>query len=305
VIEILATGTGEVWLDRLSVGKERTGVMLSEVQRLMIIGTVAAWHGLVVNRDHPLLKAELPPDGARFQGMIRPVSAPAFVIRRPFTQILPLEQYVKDGSMTPWQVEVLRDAIAQHAKILVGGATLSGKTVLANSLIGEMLAYHGHHLRVVLIEDTYELTMPPGAVNVEHLHTTETTDLRTLIQTAMRLSPECLVVGEVRGPEAWDLLNAWSTGHGGSVSTIHAEHAQGALRRFAMLMRQGGVEPDHELIGSTVNLVIIMERRGARQWHVRELVRCEGWDGQRYVVTTPTPTGTSGTPRLRVVPGNE
>jgi Flp pilus assembly CpaF family ATPase len=101
----------------------------------------------------------------------------------------------------------------------------------------------------------------------------------------MRLSPEFIIVGEVRGPEAWELLNVWSTGHGTSVSTIHADTPAGALHRLGMLVRQAGVEPDQELIGSTVNLIATMERVGANHWRVREMVRCHGWDGQRYVLT--------------------
>src|SRR5215813_10634134 len=103
VIEALTTGNGEVWLDRLSIGKARTELVLPEAQRELIIGTVAAWHGLVVNQDYPLLKAELPLDGGRFQGMVRPVSTPAFVIRRPFNRIIPLHQYVAEESMTERQ----------------------------------------------------------------------------------------------------------------------------------------------------------------------------------------------------------
>lgn len=284
VIEALTTGNGDVWLDRLSVGKARTELMLDEAQRELIIGTVAAWHGLVVNQDHPLLKAELPLDGGRFQGMVRPVSAPAFVIRRPFNRIIPLHQYVAEDSMTPAQAAVFREAITRREKILLAGPTLSGKTVLANSLVDAVLCTHGAGLRTVLIEDTYEMTAPPGATNFEHLHTCDQADLRTLIQTTMRLSPEFIIVGEVRGPEAWELLNVWSTGHGTSVSTIHADTSRGALHRLAMLLRQAGVEPDHDLIGSTVNLIASMERVGPNHWRVRELARCQGWDGQRYVL---------------------
>src|SRR5712692_4495050 len=284
VIEALATGSGDVWLDRLSRGKARTDLLLSEAQRELIIGTVAAYHGLVVNATHPVLKAELPLDGGRFQGMVRPVSAPAFVIRRPFNRIIPLTQYVAEGSMTPAQAAVLREAIEKSQKILLAGPTLSGKTVLANTLVDVVLRLHGEGLRTVLIEDTYEMTAPPGATNFEHLHTCDQADLRTLIQTTMRLSPEFIIVGEVRGPEAWDLLNVWSTGHGTSVSTIHADTPLGALLRLGMLVRQAGVEVDHELIGSTVNVIATMERIGANCWRVRELARCQGWDGQRYVL---------------------
>jgi P-type conjugative transfer ATPase TrbB len=289
VIEIQATGgQGVVWTDRLSVGKTHTGITLSTPQREMIIRTVAAWHGLVVNRTHPLLKAEVPPDGARFQGMVPPVSAPAFVLRRPFDRILPLEQFITEESMTAGQANVLRDAIARRQKILIGGATLSGKTVLCNALVAEVIRQHGPGLRTVLIEDTYEMTAPPEATNFEHLHTTDEVDLRMLVQTTMRLSPECFVVGEMRGAEALDILKAWQTGHGASVTTVHAESCQEALLRFESLIEEAGVRPNPRSIGATVHLIVAMERVGSKHWRVKEMARCTGWDGQQYQLSAVT-----------------
>jgi hypothetical protein len=133
VIEVLVTGQGDVWLDRLSVGKERTGVVLPEPQREMVIGTIAAWHGLVVNRQQPLLKAELPLDGARFQGMVRPVSAPAFVIRRPFQRIIPSDQYIADGSMTAAQAALSSRIPSLAASLALGTVGLTLHDVLSAS----------------------------------------------------------------------------------------------------------------------------------------------------------------------------
>jgi type IV secretion system protein VirB11 len=293
VIEIQATGGGEVYVDTMSNGKTHANLLLPSMRREMIIGTVAAYHGLVVRSECPLLKAELPPlftgqetgmgEGGRFQGAVPPASRPMFVIRRPFTQIVALDRYVQEGSMTVGQANLLREANAKREKILLAGATLSGKTVLANSLIDEVLQHYGKGLRTVLIEDTYEMTAPPGATNFEHLHTTEGVSLQTLIQTTMRLSPECIVVGEIRGPEAWDLLNVWATGHGASVSTIHADSAAEALDRLEMLAaREGRTQLIQRMIGRAVGLVVCMERVGSQQWRIKEMMRCQGWADGRY-----------------------
>jgi Flp pilus assembly CpaF family ATPase len=174
-------------------------------------------------------------------------------------------------------------------KILIGGATLSGKTVLGNALVAEVIRQHGPGLSTVLIEDTYEMTAPPGATNFEHLHTTDEVDLRTLVQTTMRLSPECLVVGEMRGAEALDILKAWQTGHGASVTTIHAESCYEALLRFESLIEEARVRPNPRSIGATVNLIVAMERVGSRHWRVKEMARCQGWDGEQYQLSAVNP----------------
>jgi P-type conjugative transfer ATPase TrbB len=289
VIEIQATRDGHVWTDRLSVGKQDTGLVLPAPQREMIIRTVAAWHGLVANRTHPLLKAEVPPDGARFQGFLPPVSPPGFVIRRPFNRILSLEEFVADGSITAWQAEVLRTAIDHRQKILIAGGTLSGKTVLCNSGVAEMIRQRGPGVRVVMIEDTLEMTAPPEATNFEHLHTTDDVSLRPLIQMTMRLSPECLIVGEMRGAEALDIIKVWMSGHGASISTIQADNKEEALWKFESYVEEAGVKPNPRMIGHVVNLIITMERDRVNHWRVKEMARVEGWNGQQYMLSVCNP----------------
>lgn len=276
VIEIMANPNGEVWLDRLSVGLERTGVVLSEAQIESAIGTVAAMHDQVVHAASPRLKAELPLDGSRFQGLMRPVSPPTFVIRKHLQQVIPLAQQVDAETLTAGQAAVLSQALRQRWNIVIVGATLSGKTVLANSLIDAMLTLFGEQLRLVLIEDTYELRCP--APNVVHLHTCEAADLRTLVQDTLRLRPDRIIVGEVRGAEALDLLKAWNTGHPGGVTTIHADTAAQALIRLETLIEEAGVKPNPRMIAASIHLLVMMERVGSRQWRVQELLQVQGWD---------------------------
>ena len=278
VIEIMANPNGELWFDRLSVGLQCTGVILSEAQIELAIGTVAAMHDLVVNDAHPRLKAEMPLDGSRFQGMIRPISAPMFVIRKHLTQAIPLTQHVIDETMTPRHLEVIRTAIQHRRNIILVGATLSGKTVIANSIIDEMLRVFGEQLRLVLIEDTYELVCP--AANTVHLHTCAAADLRTLVQDTLRIRPDRIIVGEVRGAEALDLLKAWNTGHPGGVTTVHADTAAQALVRLETLIEEAGVRPNPRMIASAVHLIILMARVGSRQWRVQELIEVRGWDAR-------------------------
>jgi type IV secretion system protein TrbB len=297
VIEIMANPNGELWVDRLSIGMERTGLRLPESQIEMAIGTVAAMHDLVVNASFPRMKAELPLDGSRFQGLIRPISPPTFVIRKHLKRVIALDEQVAQGTLTAWQATVLRDALRTRRNLIMVGATLSGKTVLANSLLDAMLALYGETVRLVLIEDTYELLCT--APNVLHLHTCDTVDLRTLVHDTLRLRPDRIIVGEVRGAEALELVKAWNTGHPGGITTVHADTAAAALVRLESLIEEAGVRPNPRVIATACHLLVMMERMGARQWQVREMVRCEDWDGQRYVLTSlpadgPDEDGPSG-----------
>jgi type IV secretion system protein VirB11 len=282
VIEIIVNPDGALWWDRLSVGMEPAGVVLSEAQIESAIGTVAAMHDQVVHAASPRLKAELPLDGSRFQGLLRPVSPPTFVIRKQLQQVLTLAQQVASGTLTAAQADVLLHALRQRWNIVIVGATLSGKTVLANSLLDALRTVCGDQLRLVLIEDTYELRCT--APNVVHLHTCEAADLRTLVQDTLRLRPDRIIVGEVRGAEALELLKAWNTGHPGGITTVHADTAAQALLRVESLMEEAGVRPNPRMIASTIHLLVMMARVGSRQWRVQELLHVHGWDAraQRY-----------------------
>ena len=278
VIEIIVNPDGALWWDRLSVGMEPAGVVLSEAQIESAIGTVAAMHDQVVHAAAPRLKAELPLDGSRFQGLLRPVSPPTFVIRKQLTHVPTLDQQVEAGTLTNAQAEVLRYALRRRWNIVIVGATLSGKTVLANALLDALRALCGEHLRLVLIEDTYELRCT--APNVVHLHTCEAADLRTLVQDTLRLRPDRIIVGEVRGAEALELLKSWNTGHPGGITTVHADTAAQALIRLESLIEEAGVRPNPRMIASTIHLIVMMARVGSRQWRVQELVRVHGWDAR-------------------------
>ena len=155
--------------------------------------------------------------------MLPPVAAgPTFALRKRAAGVIPLEQYVADGILTAWQAEYLRGAVRSRQNILVAGGTSTGKTTLANALIAEVASTGD---RVLVLEDTVELQCPsldhvalrtrPGVVS-----------MADLVRTTLRLRPDRVVVGEVRGGEALDLVKAWGTGHPGGIATLHAGSAQ-------------------------------------------------------------------------------
>ncbi len=280
VIEIMANPDGRVWLDTLSQGLVDTGVVLTSTQIDMAIGTVAAYYGRVVNDASPRLQAELPLGGQRFQGVRPPLSPPLFVIRKHLPQVFSIAEMVAQGTVTAAQAEILLGAIQNEQNIIIAGATLSGKTVLLDTLLYEMPRILGEYLRLIVIEDTHELHV--AVRNRVTLRATDEQPMRVLVHAAMRLRPDRLIIGEVRGAEALEMLKAWNTGHGGSACTVHASSAAQALRRLKTAVQEAGVPADPEFIGEVVDLLVMMRRRGPRQWRVEEILGCHGWRHGQY-----------------------
>jgi type IV secretion system protein VirB11 len=187
------------------------------------------------------------------------VAAPAFAIRKPAVAVFSLEDYVAAGIMTPEQAGALRRAVSSRKNILVAGGTSTGKTTLTNALLAEIAKTSD---RVVLIEDTRELQCK--APNVVALRTRDgVVSLSDLVRSSLRLRPDRIPIGEVRGAEALDLLKAWGTGHPGGIGTIHAGSALGALRRLEQLIQEAVVTVSRALIAETVNVIAVLSGRGA------------------------------------------
>jgi len=225
-----------------------------------------------VHPASPRVSAELPETGERFEGLIPPVvAAPTFAIRKPAVAIFTLRDYVAAGIMTIEQAEHLRNAVAQRRNVLVAGGTSTGKTTLVNALLAEVANTSD---RVVLIEDTPELQCK--APNLVALRTKDgVASLSDLVRSSLRLRPDRIPVGEVRGAEALDLLKAWGTGHPGGIGTIHAGSALGALRRLEQLVQEAVVTVPRALIAETINLIAVLAGRGSARRLV-ELAVVEG-----------------------------
>jgi type IV secretion system protein VirB11 len=218
------------------------------------------------------------------------VAAPAFAIRKPAVAVFTLGDYVAAGIMTAEQATALRGGVAARANILVAGGTSTGKTTLTNALLAEVAKTSD---RVVIIEDTRELQC--AAPNLVAMRTKDgVASLSDLVRSSLRLRPDRIPIGEVRGSEALDLLKAWGTGHPGGVGTIHAGSAFGALRRLEQLIQEAVVTVPRALIAETINLVAVLSGRGTARC-LSELVRVEGLgpDGDYRVVTTVVAPGAS------------
>nr|WP_244485910.1 ATPase, T2SS/T4P/T4SS family [Bradyrhizobium viridifuturi] len=165
----------------------------------------------------------------------------------------------RQGDHDPGASKILKNAVAARKNILVAGGTSTGKTTLTNALLAEVAKTAD---RVVLIEDTRELQCK--APNLVALRTKDgVATLSDLVRSSLRLRPDRIPVGEVRGAEALDLLKAWGTGHPGGIGTIHAGSALGAMRRLEQLIQEAVITVPRALIAETINLVAVLEGRGA------------------------------------------
>jgi type IV secretion system protein VirB11 len=290
VSEVMLNPDGRLWLDRLGSGLSATDAGLDADAAERIVRLAAHHAGGSAHAAAPRVSVELPGGGERFEGLLPPlVSAPAFAIRKPAVRLFTLADYAAASVMTPAEAGVLAAAVAQRRNILVAGPTASGKTTLVNALLAEL---SGSGERIVLIEDTRELRC--AAPNLVALRTKEgVAGLRELVRAALRLRPDRIPIGEVRGGEALELLKAWGTGHPGGIGTLHAGSAAGALGRLEQLVQEAVVTVPRALIAETVDLVAVLTGRGPQR-RLAELRRLDGLDAAgRYRLRPAVPEAES------------
>lgn len=274
IVEVMLNPDGRIWVDRLREGLVATDDVLIPADGERIVRLVAHHVGAEVHSSNPRVSAELPETGERFEGLLPPVvTAPTFAIRKPAVAVFTLADYVAAGVMSSAQAEVLRLAVERRKNILIAGGTSTGKTTLTNALLAEIAKTAD---RVVLIEDTRELQC--AAPNLVALRTKDgVASLSDLVKSSLRLRPDRIPIGEVRGSEALDLLKAWGTGHPGGVGTIHANTAIGALRRLEQLVQEAVLTVPRALIAETIDIVAVLSGRGAER-RLAEIAHVDGLD---------------------------
>lgn len=280
-VEVMLNADGRLWQERLGERMHCIGTMRI-AQAQAIIETVAGFHGKEVTRQKPILEGELPLDGSRFAGQLPPiVPAPCFAIRKKAIAIFTLDQYIENGIMTPEQKEAIVEAVAKHKNILVIGGTGSGKTTLVNAIINQMVINDPTE-RVFIIEDTGEIQC--AAENYVQYHTSMDVSMTALLKTTLRMRPDRILVGEVRGPEALDLLDAWNTGHEGGAATLHANNARAGLARLRSLITRNESAPREiePLIGEVVHVVVHIARTPTGR-RIQEILEISGYKNGQYI----------------------
>jgi type IV secretion system protein VirB11 len=250
----------------------------------MFLNSVASRLGVTLCAASPLLEAELPVAefrGSRLQGFVAPVTvAPAFNIRKPATVVYSLDEYVMSGVIAATQRAELRRAVLERSNILIAGGTNSGKTTLANAVLREITELFPLE-RIVVLEDTVELQC--AARDHLALRSGPGIPLAQLVKSALRTSPNRIIVGEVRGVEALDLLDAWATGHPGGVATVHASSAEGALLRLDRLAQRANVPSQAHLIAEAVDMVMVIQG-GNQGRRVTDLATVDGIDANGSIL---------------------
>jgi type IV secretion system protein TrbB len=284
VVELMLNADGQLWVDRLGHPMAPVG-KIAAVTAESFIATVASLLRGTVTRENPILECELPDeppfDGSRFEALIPPVvSGPVFTIRRKASAVFTLEEYEREGIMAAWQRAAIETAVMQRQNILVVGGTSTGKTTLTNAIIDQMLKVTPHH-RLIIIEDTAEIQC--AAPNAVTMRATDTVDMQRLLKATLRLRPDRIIVGEVRGGEALTMLKAWNTGHPGGVCTVHANHARAGLTRIEQMIAEVSQTPMRALIGEAIHLIIsIVRTDGAPGRRIHEVIVVDGFANGGY-----------------------
>ena len=276
VIEVMVNPDGKLWVDQIPEGRSDTGETISTSETERIIRLIASQTRREVHAGAPILSAELPETGERFEGLIPPVApAPCFSIRKPAQTVFQLADYVASRVLSASQAEALIEAIHQRQNVVIVGGTSSGKTTLVNALLAEV-ATMGE--RVLILEDTRELRC--AAPDCVRLRTKPgVASLADLVRSTLRLRPDRIIVGEVRGAEALDMLKAWNTGHPGGITTLHANSATSALLRLEQLVQEAVITIPRALIAEAIDLIVFISGRGAAR-KVESLLRLKGLDAQ-------------------------
>lgn len=274
VCEVMINPDGQVWVDSLTQGLKRVGER-SQAHVLAIIHSVAGIQGMVVNAQNPRLEADLPVfngmRGERLTAQVPPiVAAPCLTLRKKSERVFTLADYCQSGRLTDQQADALSTLVQQRKNILVCGGPGSGKTTVTNALIGEAVK-HDPDQRWLILEDLPELQCQ--AANVVAMVTTDTVNLTGLVRAAMRMRPDRILIGEVRGAEALDLLKAWNTGCPGGICTVHANGAVEAIQRLLDLAMEAGLsKPPLSLVSHTIDAVVSVKRVGHQKGWIDEIL---------------------------------
>lgn len=281
LVEIMLNPDGQVFVEDLAQGKYLTDLQLPPEQSMNIIKLVAAFKNDVADESRPMISAELPFGGARFQGWLPPVVAqPTFCIRKRASQIFTLTDYVKQGILTVATQRLLEEAVAARKNIIIVGGTGSGKTTFANALLSTLTDTAE---RLLVLEDLHELQI--NAPDVVFMETTATVSMRDLVKGALRMRPDRIIVGEVRDGAALDMLKAWNTGHPGGICTIHANSVESAPYRLEDLIQEVVVTVPRNLILQAVDLFVFMDRDRKGKRRIKEVASLERFAQGEYKVS--------------------
>jgi pilus assembly protein CpaF len=292
ISDIMVNGEQGVFLEKEGRIEHVPGVTIREQSLRVAARNIARALGDEVSEEKPILDSRLP-DGSRVAIVLSPVSVTgtALTIRKFQNQRYTADELVRIGTLSPEVLRVLRQAVVDRQNMIISGGTGTGKTTLLNALA----AFIPDEERVIVIEDTSEIQMnKPNLVRFEARREQPglpPVTIRELLRATLRMRPDRILLGEVRGEEAFDLLQALNTGHQGTLSTIHANSAAQTLTRFTTCVLMSGVELPHRAvrsnIGDALHLLVHLSRRPGQRC-VTEVLRVRRYDAaeDRYDLET-------------------
>ncbi|MBU3826560.1 MAG: P-type conjugative transfer ATPase TrbB [Candidatus Anaerobiospirillum merdipullorum] len=280
ITEIMLNGDGRLYVEKLTAGMQECGT-IDKVSAFTIVKTLASLSGVSLNAQHPILSGEIPYNGSRIEIQIPPVvKAPCFTIRKHTALSLSLSELITNGMLTVRQGQILISALLARQSIVVSGGTGCGKTTLVNALLAELTRLCPQE-RIVNVEDTAELKVT--SANRLNLLTAPGLGMDVLLRSALRSRPDRIVVGEVRGAEALDLIDAFSTGHRGGLTTVHAGSIAQALKRLVLLVSRNQAAPRliEPTIAQALDLIVQLDKRPQR--HVVAIAKLEDYVAGEFV----------------------
>ena len=288
ISEIMVNGGSRVFIERAGQLESVPNVSLSQATLNAAVKNIARRLGDDVSEIKPILDSRLP-DGSRVAAIIPPCSIDGITltIRKFNARHFTIEDLIHIGTLTAELAEMIRGQVENRCNILISGGTGTGKTTLLNILTG----FIPDEERIVLIEDTAEIQVSKSNLVRFEARREQSgippVTIRDLLKATLRHRPDRIIVGEIRGGEAFDLLQALNTGHSGSLSTIHANSAAQALQRFTSCVLQSGIELPYRAIKShiadSIQLLIHIERSRGRRF-ISQMLELAGYaaDADRY-----------------------
>jgi pilus assembly protein CpaF len=285
ISEVMVNGPDHIFIEKAGFIEPVRGISLGEKSLMIAVKNIARRLGDEISESKPILDSRLP-DGSRVAAVIPPcsVNGVTLTIRKFNARHFGVEDLVQAGTLERWLANQLEGYVLARKNILIAGSTGSGKTSLLN-VLGRFIPSDE---RVLLIEDTSEIHM--GQDNLVRFEARQPQNglpgvtIRDLLKASLRHRPDRIILGEIRGGEAFDLLQLLNTGHSGSLSTVHATSAKQGLARFTSCVLQSGVDLPYRAIktnvGDSVNVVVHLERRPGRRF-VSEVVEIHGYDPDR------------------------
>lgn len=286
VNEIMLNPDGMLWVDSVKNGLI-SHAYIHPSRGNSIINSVSGINNVVITPKSPFIETELPVfksmNGERFSAQIQPlVMGPSFSIRKKSSCIFDLENYCETGRLTKAQRLVLKDLIYQRKNILVCGGPGSGKTTVTNALIVEAINVDKNQ-RIVILEDVPELQC--AAPNKLNMITCSDVTMTDLLRTAMRMRPDRILIGEVRGREALDLLKAWNTGCPGGIGTVHANGPLEAIQRVLDLSMEAGLShPPIPLVIHTIDAIIFVNRKKHQKGFIQQIVALKEYKNEKFIL---------------------